>query len=121
MPDSKQVSQQPAVLSTPAPLRSVPNRAAIGRQAQQAVEIVHQRLTLVEAQVKNRANAFLAQAQSSQIQQLAKNSPELSQQLPTLIDSLKKASSAVDASQSGRSQTLSGIRAKLQLFTQGKS
>jgi len=97
------------------------NRASIAGQAQQTLGLLHQRLTDVEARVTNHANAFLAQAQSKSLQAMAQSSPDLKDQLPTLVASLQKIATVTQASQNTRSQAVSNVRAKLQSLVHSKS
>lgn len=120
MPDIKKDNKKPTAPAPAAPAIAS-NRAAIARQAQQTLDLLHRRLTDAEARVANHANAFLTQAQSQQLQTLAQNSPELKDQLPALVASLQKVPTATQASQNTRGQALSGVRAKLQSFARAKS
>jgi len=124
-PDVKKAAAMSTGKSTATPQVAqpgiAPNRTAITMQAQQTLDLLHQRLTDVEARVTNNANAFLAQAQSQPLQAMAQSSPDLRNQLPTLIASLQKAATMTQASQNTRSQALSNVRAKLQSLMQSKT
>lgn len=122
MPDTKPVSQKAAVPSaTPSPSRISATRAAIAQQAQQKAEMIHQRLTEVEARVKDKANAFLTQAKSKQVHALAQSSPNLTKRLPALTAALQEVATTSQANQHIRSQALSAVRTKLQSFALGKT
>lgn len=121
MPDIKNPSQKStALLPATRPTIAV-NRAAVATQAQQTLNLLHGRLSDAEARVSASANALLAQAQSTQVQALAQNSADVKEQLPALLDSLQKVSSATQANQKTRSQGLSTLLAKLQPVAPGNS
>lgn len=125
MPDTKQDPQKPTAPTqapppSPAPPPITTNRAAIATQAQQTLNLLHGRLSDVEARVNAKANALLAQFQSTQVQALAQNSADVKEQLPVLLASLQKVSSATQANQKARVQGLSTLLTKLQPVAQGK-
>lgn len=119
-PDVKAAAQSTATPQA-AQVGIASNRAAIARQAQQTLDLLHQRLTDVEARVTNNANSFLTQLQSQPLQAMAQSAPDLRDQLPTLVASLQEVATVTQASQNTRSQALSNVRAKLQSLVQSKT
>ncbi|HEY6250656.1 MAG TPA: hypothetical protein VI685_11905 [Candidatus Angelobacter sp.] len=127
MADTRKVSQKstaPTPVTPPPPAAPPPittNRAAIASRAQQMLNLVHGRLSNVEARVIDKANALLAQVQSKQVQALTQNSADVKEQLPVLLDSLQKVPTATQASQTARSQGISTLLTKLRPVGQAKT
>lgn len=118
-------NSQKSTTAPPTPARPIIaiNRAAIASQAQQTLNLLHGRLSDIEARVTTSVNAFLALAQSKQAQTLAQNSPDLADSkddLPTLVNSLQKLATATQANQKARIQGISTLLTNLQTVAQGK-
>jgi len=114
MADINKASQNSTTAARAARPNVAANRAAVAIQAQQTLNLLHGRLSDVEARVTNSASALLAQVQSQPVQALVQNSSDAKAQLPTLVDSLQKVPTAAQASQSTRTQGLTTLLAKLQ-------
>ena len=131
-PQLQDISKVPVgtVINVPAtapplkPAEAVPatvtSRMTIATQTQQTLDLLNQRLAEIDTQAADSANAFLALAQSQQVQSTAQSSAGLKEQLPNLIATAQAVVKAAKANQESRTQALSGVQARLQAFAQSK-
>lgn len=103
----------PPVVPAQAAPASVTRSIAVSGQAQQALDLLSQRLTDIDTRASAATTALLALAQSKQAQTLAQNTPDLKTQLPALVSAQQTTSSEIKTSQDLRSQALSALRSRL--------
>lgn len=86
---------------------------SLSQQAQQALYMLDQRLTAIDARATQATSDLSALAQSDQLASLVPNAPELKEQLPLITKAAQSLTNALKIQAQSRTQTMATLRAKL--------
>lgn len=107
-------SNAPPLNSSESAPAGISRQVAVTFEAQTALSLLDQSLANIDARATTAAAAFLALAQSPQLQALAQNQPELKEQVPLLLSSAQSQGKAIQAQQTARVQAVSELQFALQ-------